>query len=419
MSKNNVVNADFTKKTALEADALDKKNTPTPPTVIYLGIAMFLMNLSFLMIFSLFPAYLMTLGYSQTSLGILEGIFEFISQILKFSSGFISDILRRRQLLVLLGCGVIFAGRTMIAFSSHFFYLIFGRSIDRIGNGIYAIPRDALVAAASPKEKRAQSLGLVRSLGQLGSFSGAIIASFLMKYMGFGFKDVFAFAAIPTFLIVLIVMFKVKEVPFEKAKSEKRFQFAELRKTGASFFLLMIVNFIFMLGRCNEAFMGPYAMRTFGMAVENVPYVMIVFNISWAAFSYPVGIISDRFGRFRVLTLGIIAMIIADMFFFNASSLSMFFIGVIFWGIQMGITTNTFTSLIVDTVSTNLRGTAFGVYFLINAVALFIADSTGGYIADIYGTHAYMYLVSACWGVLALVALMIIMKCRDLTHQHE
>ena len=410
MTKSNII--EFAKKSP-EVESPEKSQalpTADDSTVIYLGIVMFLMNFSFLMFFSLFPAYLMSLGHSQTSIGVYEGIFEFISQILKFSSGFISDILRRRQALVLLGCSIIFAGRAMLGFSKQFYYMILGRSIDRIGNGLYSIPRDALIAAAAPENKRAQSLGFARSLGQVGAFTGSIFASLLMGYCGFAFKDVFALSVIPSFLILLIVFFKVKEIPFEKKEKGKLFKFSELRELGTKFALLMFIAFIFSLGRCNEAFMGPYAMRTFGFPVDKVPYVMTIFNISYTLCAYPIGILSDKFGRTRMLVLGILALITADMFFFFANSLSMFFVGVVFWGIQVGITQNTFMSLIIDTVSPNLRGTAFGVFFLISAVCLFCADSTGGYISDVTGSHAYMYLASSICGLVSLIVLGIVTR---------
>ncbi|USO02295.1 MAG: MFS transporter [Alphaproteobacteria bacterium] len=385
-------------------------------TIIALSAVMFLMNASFLMIYSLFPAYLLSLGHSQMNIGFLEGIFEFIAQMLKFGSGFISDILQKRKLVILAGCSCVFLGRSMVAFFSHLPYLIFGRSIDRIGNGIYSIPRDTLITTASSEKTRAQSLGLVRSLGQIGSVAGAFFASYLMKKAGYGFKDVFQFAIIPTFLILLLVTFKVKDTPFlQEVNTTKRFKFANLKKLGLKFALLMVVNTIFMLGRSNEAFMSTYAIKCFNMTNANVPWIMIVFNITWAVCSYPVGILSDKYGRMSVLVAGITSMLVADMFFFNATSLTTFFIGVVFWGIQMGLTTNAFLTLIADYVEPNLRGTAIGLYFLINAVCLLTADTTSGYIADTFG-NPYVYLYSAFWAVLSLGALMWVRKYRNLAH---
>lgn len=386
--------------------------------VKYLGIVIFLMNFSFVMFFSLFSSYLTALGHSQTKIGILEGVFEFISQILKFGSGFISDFLKKRKALVLLGSMVVLFGRVMIGFASHVTYLIMGRAINSIGNGLYSIPRDSLVAAAAPKSKRAQSLGLVRSLGQLGSFGGAIFAAFLLKRMGFWFTDIFKLAIVPVVILLLIIVFKVKEVPFEEQKSEKKFNIKELKNLGSSFFLIMFVNAIFMLGRCNEAFMGPYAMKKFNMAIYNVPYIMITYNISWTLFSYPIGVLSDRIGRMSLLYFGILALIISSFLFYVTNSLTTFFLAAVFWGIQTGVTLNTFTSLIVDTVKPDLRGTAFGVYFLINAICLFIADASGGVIADYCGSHAYMYLMSAICGALSLGALALVMKYGKLKFQH-
>ena len=297
----------------------------------------------------------------------------------------------------------------MVALCSHLPYLILGRSLDRIGNGLYSIPRDTLITTSTSKEKCAQSLGLVRSLGQLGSVAGSLVASFLMAKAGFGFRDIFFFAALPTIVILFIIGFKVKETLIADNTKESRFHFSDLKKIGFNFFLLMIINTIFMLGRCNEAFMGTYAIRCFNMSYETVPWVMIIFNITWSLFSYPIGMLSDKYGRFFILTCGIIAMLLSDILFLNAHSLTIFFLGVIFWGIQMGITTNAFLALIADLVQPNLRGTAIGLYFLINAICLLTADTTSGYIADVYG-NPYVYLYSAFWGVLSLITLLFFYK---------
>ena len=162
-----------------------------------------------------------------------------------------------------------------------------------------------------------------------------------------------------------------------------------------------------MLGRCNEVFMNAYAQETFHITKENIPYVTMIFNISWAFFSYPVGIISDKFGRFKVLAVGIFTMVLSDLCFYSANSLFIFFLGVIFWGAQTGMTTNSFITLIIDSVKPNLRGTAFGCYYLINAICLFCADAFGGKITDCFGSHAYMYLISSFFGAFAFVMLLL------------
>ena len=123
-----------------------------PGTVISLGWAMMCSSASYIMILGIFGVYLKTLGHTQVSIGFLEGLFEAISFCVKLCSGLLSDILRTRKGLIVIGYAFLFISPPTVALSTSTLGAVFGRALNRIGNGIWSVPRDALVGDIAPKK---------------------------------------------------------------------------------------------------------------------------------------------------------------------------------------------------------------------------------------------------------------------------
>lgn len=147
------------------------------PTLVWqLGCMMFLVNLSFVMIYSYVGIYMKSLGVTMGWIGIVEGAAEGCSYVMKLFSGMISDYLRRRKPVMLVGYSLIIASRIVFSFSASFFPLFGARLLERIGNGIQSTPRDTMVADVSPANKIGSSYGIKRTLSQAGSLGGALCA---------------------------------------------------------------------------------------------------------------------------------------------------------------------------------------------------------------------------------------------------
>ena len=150
------------------------------------------------------------------------------------------------------------------------------------------------------------------------------------------------------------------------------------------------------------------AHSNFGLENTYAPAIMMLFNAGWCAASYPVGVLADRMNRYWFLAIGIIFIVLADLILASATSLTFVFVGVLFWGIQYGVTQNIFVSLIAETVPENLRGTGFGCYYIISAISALLADVGAGNIAHHYG-EAYAFLGSGIIALVSLLTLMVIM----------
>lgn len=407
----------------ISTEVIEKQ--PIPRMVWILGFSMFLFNLAFVMIFPFSGLYLQMLGISLVGIGFLEGLAEAASYLMKFSSGMISDAFRRRNPIMFFGYFLIFISRPIIALSSGMGVFYTGKLMERFGNGIYGAPRDALVADITPPSRLGGAYGLKRSLATLGSLVGAICGYFAMCYFDDNIRAVFWFACIPStiaFIIVLVFIREPKryehsalssEIPLPAEKRRHRVKWSNLRLLGASFWLLMLVNCIFMLSRVGEQFIILHAKTNYNLLPRYAPLIMMVFNIGWCATSYPIGVIADRMNRYWLLAIGIILLVLADIILATAGNLWILYVGVLFWGFQYGITMNIFSSLIAEIIPENLRGTGFGIYYVTSAISVFISEPlVGGWVSNNFGFQN-SFIVSAIIGLVALIALILIMGMRS------
>lgn len=390
-----------------------------PITVWQIGIMMFLMNISFVMAYSFSGLYLKhILGASAFGIGALEGFCEMISHLMKLFSGMLSDFFRRRKGIMIFGYVFSVVSRPVLAISDSFGLVFSARMMERFGNGVQASPRDAIVADVAPRKRIGASYGLKRSLAYIGSLLGGVFGILAMKATGNDYQAVFGLASIPALAAFLLLIFCVKEpkrfehpaitseAPLPSPKLKPKFSFKNFKYLGMSFWLLMGVNAIFMMARMNETFLILRMNEGFQVDPMFAPVVMIVFNLGTTLSSYPVGLLGDRFDRVKLLCIGIASLLLADIIMYSALSRMTMYLGVLFWGIQLGSTQNVFVSLIAEKVPEDLRGTGLGIYWLVNAFSAFWADTLAGFVAHHYSLNS-IFVSSGIIGVFALMVLLL------------
>ena len=165
----------------------------------------------------------------------------------------------------------------------------------------------------------------------------------------------------------------------------------------------MFVGAALTLARFSEAFLILRAEHA-GLAITFVPLVMVVMSAAYAVSAYPAGILADRIDRRLLLIAGVLALIMADVTLASASSIVVVMIGVMLWGLHMGLTQGLLATLIAGAVPSELRGTGFGVFNLVSGLILFFASLIAGFLWDQYGPSA-TFIAGAGFATLALVGL--------------
>ncbi len=380
---------------------------PALPRAIWaIGFVSMFMDISSEMIHALLPVYLTTvLGASMMSVGLIEGIAEATASITKLFSGVVSDWFGKRKLLAVIGYGLAAFTKPVFPLAASIGWITAARFIDRIGKGIRGAPRDALVADITPKELRGAAFGLRQSLDTVGAFLGPVIAIALMWWSANDFKFIFWMAVIPAFVAVAVLVFGVKEpadVPRAKGQVWPLSSQA-MKAMGGSFWLVMAIATLFTLARFSEAFLILKAQQS-GLSLMWMPMVLVVMNITYAVASYPAGVLSDRFGRSALLGVGMIVLIAADIVLARSTGLAGVTGGIILWGLHMGLTQGTLSTLVADHAPKALRGTAFGLYNLVTGLALLAASPLAGYLWDSKGAPLTFY-AGAGFAALALILL--------------
>jgi MFS family permease len=216
---------------------------------------------------------------------------------------------------------------------------------------------------------------------------------------------VFWFAVIPAFLSMGFMIFGVSEPdrPTELRKVRFPLSLTELKRLGLAYWLVIAVATVFTLARFSEAFLILRAQAT-GLPAMLVPAVMVVMNVVYALAAYPAGVLSDNGSRVRVLVIGLLLLVAADVVLAFAPGIAAVAAGVALWGLHMGFTQGLLSALVADTAPPELRGTAFGMFNLLTGVALLVASIVAGALWDAVGPSG-TFLAGAAFALIALCGL--------------
>ena len=392
-----------------------------PEAIWAIGISSLLMNVSTAVVFSGTALYLKTvLGVAISAIGFIEAIVEAIAYAVRIFSGVISDYFRKRKTMMMIGFVMLAISKPLLAFSKTFAHIFISRAIDRVGNGIQASPREALISDLSPKESKGACFGLRQSLSVIGSTLGALFGIIVMKSTNNNFELMFLLAGIPAVIAVFILLIFVKEkkqTKEERHEERRKIRLQDAKLLGKKFWILMIVVTVFMLGRFSEIFISLHACDNFSLNVAYGTSITLIYNLVSTFVSYPVGKMSDRMDRTTLLLIGFILLFVAHITIGFAANLTILFIGTIIWGLQIGITNSILATLVSDYVPKDLRGTGFGVYYLIISISTAIASAFAGILSEAYG-EARAFAVGAVLCLIALIMLCGFKRALKIVHIH-
>ncbi|MDR2666663.1 MAG: MFS transporter [Holosporales bacterium] len=382
-----------------------------PGTIWAIGVSSLLVNISTSIVFAGSALYLKTvLGVAVSAIGLLEAVVEAIAYGVRIFSGVISDYCKKRKFLLVIGFVMLALAKPFLGISRSFTGIFVARVIDRMGNGIQASPRDALVSDCAPKDMKGACFGLRQSLAVIGSTVGGLLGIVVMKLTGNNFELLFILAGIPAIVATVILIIFVKEKCVKKSELQrKKIKLKDLKLLGKKFWILMIVVMIFMLGRFGEMFISLHACSNFALDVAYGTAITLIYNLFATIISYPIGKLSDKKNRTTLLLGGFIALLLAHLLIGYAKNLTFVFCGTVLWGVQRGITEGLFATLVSDYVPKDLRGTGFGVYYLIISAATATASTIAGIISQCNG-EASAFIVGAVFSCCAILTLLLCKK---------
>ena len=379
--------------------------------IFALGFVSFFTDISSEMVFSILPTFLLGLPSASIAiLGFIEGTSEALSYALRAVSGIFSDKFRKRKLFVLIGYGVSNAVKPLFAVAQAPLDVLVIRVSDRVGKAVRTSPRDALLSESVSEKRQGAALGLHRALDQAGAIVGPVIASTALLLLGLTIRDVFWLSLIPGTIALLLILFAVKE---RIGKADGEFHLLAGIKTvlKGNFSRLLIIVAVFSLGAFNFSFVLLNAQEA-GIADSFIPLVYAAVNVAHVAVAIPAGVLSDRVGKEKIMVLGygiflftVLLILLLPLNGFNA------FLVAVSYGAYFGIIETVQRALIPSYVNSNLRGTAYGVYYLVVGSAFFVSNAVVGSLWEYLGAStAAAYSIVTSITAIAFMILFLIRK---------
>jgi MFS family permease len=381
----------------------DKKTLWGIPTSLWcLSLGMFLLNCSSVLIFTCLPF----LAFKKSSIGRLEGTVEGLSLICRAASGLLSDVVRQRKRFLLIGYFICAISRLLMAFASGFQWIAMLRVTEKIGNGVQASPREALIGDIAPPSALGKFYGINKALGMLGSTLGSTALIIIFFFLGdlVTFYHIFFFSGVLACGSFFMLLWGVKEAPPPEtlAKNKTTSQvwqtmLDDLRQLPWNFWKVISCIFFLKMGYFSGAFMMTFA------SIHNITdflgfplhhpgqlgaMIMTLQNVISALCSYPLGRLSDCGDR-RKMVLACNILLLGSMFafgIFGASQWGML-LGVLLYGLQYSLQ-GALMAFLSSTMPAHLQGTGFGVFFLTSGVAIIISNTfIMGMIWDMYSPN--------------------------------
>ena len=376
--------------------------------VVILGFVSMLNDIASEMVYPLLPIFLTSVVNTPVAIiGLIEGIADASTSLLKLLSGVLSDRLKKKKLLVMTGYFFGAIAKPILALSHTWQAVLSARVIDRTGKGIRTSPRDAIISDSTTGINRGISFGFHRAMDSLGAFIGPLLALLILQLSKNNIRLVFMIAFIPA-LLSLFVLIPVKEKRYRMKRREKF-----VMSRGAVYFL--IVLFIFSVGNSSDAFIILRAKQQ-GFSIVSVMLAYALFNIIYSFSSTFAGMLYDRIGRIRSLAIGFSMFSVA--YFIMA-----FFKGYLIW--LMFILYGVVTAMIdgnlrasMSSLSGRMTGTSFGVFHAVNGTGVLAASIIGGLLWQ-YISPASVFIYGAITSFSAAALIMLTPMILGMNRQYK
>jgi MFS family permease len=360
-----------------------------PRNVWAASAASFFMDISSEMVLNLLPLFLSSvLGVQTTFIGLIEGVGEATSSLLRIVSGLLSDRFGSRKWLAVSGYAISAVMKPVFYVANTWLTVAGARWGDRVGKGIRTAPRDALIADSIDKERRGLAFGFHRAADTAGAMLG-ILGALLAVWLTQGsashlqahtFRMIVLISLVPAFVAVLALAVGAREVVLKRSGDPS----LSFRRLGRPFGFFLVLVAIFELGNSADAFLVLRA-QSLGASVLGILGMLAAFNLVYSVISAPVGALSDRIPR-RALIVGgwfaYAALYVGIGVTRVGWSMWLFYL---LYGSYYGAAYGTTRAFVADLVPAELRGTAYGAYATVVGVLSLPASLVAGVFWDRFG----------------------------------
>ncbi len=339
--------------------------------VYLLSLTSFLNDLSSETILSILPFFLKSFGATFYGIGLIGGLIDGLGNIAKVFSGYVSDFFGKRKPLVFFGYFISQVSKLCLSFSSSTLFAGAFISIDRLGKGTRTAPRDALISES--KWKSGTAFGFHRAMDTFGAVIGSLIALILV-FHGIKFSGAIVYAALIGFLAIIPIIF-VKET-------------GKIKKPVLGFKMKKYVAFAAFLGFCNVSYMF-FMLKAAKLSIELAIALYLLFNVIYALTSYPFGILADKIGKAKVLSLAYIMLSISAILMTRVNLIA-FILAFSFYGLFMAVAEAQQRALASDLSIS--KGFGIGAFHFTYGTSTILCNILAGAMASFSINYVFVYL---------------------------
>lgn len=353
------------------------------------------------MLYPILPIYLKSIGYSILFIGLLEGVAEFVAGYSKGYFGNLSDIQGKRVPFVRFGYALSAISKPLLAISRLPYLVFFSRTMDRIGKGVRTGARDALLSEETTASSKAQIFGFHRSFDTLGAVIGPSIALIFLAIYPNQYLYLFYFAIVPGFISVgLTFLLKEKENQTKQMrKITSLFSYLSYwKQTNSNYRKLVFGLLVFALWNSSDVFLILKA-KEVGLTDTTVIGIYIFYNLVYAIFAYPFGILADRLGLKRMFLFGIFMFILVYWIMGTFQTVVWIVFAFFLYGLFASATEGIGKAWISNLVPSEEVGTAIGMFTGLQSFATFFASLIAGWIWFTFGAGV-TFLVTGMFALL-------------------
>ena len=334
------------------------------------------------MLYPIMPIYLKEIGFSVLLIGILEGIAEATAGLSKGYFGIRSDLSGKRVPFVQAGYALSAISKPMMAVFTFPLWIFFARTIDRFGKGIRTGARDAILSDEATPQTKGKVFGFHRSMDTFGAVLGPSLALVYLYYYPQDYKTLFFIAFIPG-LLAVISSFGLKDNSKPQQSSKVRtpfFSFLKYWKTSTPQYRKLVIGLlIFTLFNSSDVFLLLQAKQS-GMDDTMVIGVYIFYNLIYALFAFPIGILADKIGLKTIFVTGL-SLFAVVYFGMSVNTNQYLFFGLFFlYGIYASATEGISKAWISNITDKRDTATAIGTFTGLQSICTMLASSITGLI---------------------------------------
>jgi MFS family permease len=373
--------------------------------VLWLSVVSLLTDFSSEMIYPLLPFFLTTvLGAGPAFLGVIEGVAETTASLLKLASGWFSDRIGKRKSLVLIGYGLASVVRPLIAVAAAPWQVLAVRFADRVGKGVRTAPRDALIAESIAPERHGTAFGYHRAADHAGAVLGPLAATAVLYALPGRYRLVFALAAVPALLSVLVLAFKVHDTQGGRLKPKAEFK--GFKGLGQRFYVFLGIVLVFALGNATDAFLLVRSQQL-GVPLAMIPLLWAAFHVSKMVWNIVGGRLADRVGPRPAIIAGWLVYALTYAGFAFAGAAWQVWVLFLVYGLFHGLTEAPEKALVAAVAPPEQRGAAFGAYHFTIGLGALPASVLFGVIWQRFGAET-AFLIGAALAAFAAGALLLV-----------